>query len=96
MDETLDILGRPWVLRILWELSRRERLGAAALRDRCGGISSSVLHTRLAELRGAGLIEQPTPRGNYRLTESGEGLSAALDAIEFWTLSRRGGVGPDR
>ena len=86
MNRTLDFLGQRWVPQILWELYRREELGAAALRDRCGGISSSVLHTRLAGLIALGLVEQPTPRGAYRLTRSGEDLGATLDDVERWAM----------
>ena len=93
MNQTLDLLGRRWVLRILWELHRREELGAAALRDRCEGISTSVLHSRLADLLAAGLVEQRAPRGNYRLTRSGQDLDTALDAIEFWTTRWSGTPG---
>ncbi len=53
----LDLLGRRWALRILWEL-RDGNLGARALRARCDEMSSSVLYERLGELRTAGLIEQ--------------------------------------
>ena len=53
----LDLLGRRWTLRILWEL-RDGSLGARALRARCDDMSSSVLYERLADLRTAGLVEQ--------------------------------------
>ena len=53
----LDLLGRRWTLRILWEL-RDGGLGARLLRARCDDMSSSVLYERLADLRTAGLIVQ--------------------------------------
>ena len=52
----LDLLGRRWALRILWEL-RDGATGARALRDRCDGMSSSVLYERLDELAAAGLLD---------------------------------------
>ena len=68
----MDLLGRRWALRILWEL-RDGPLGARALRARCDRMSSSVLYERLGELTGAGLITRDEA-GDYLLT----GLGAAL------------------
>ena len=53
----MDLLGRRWALRILWEL-RHGPLGARALRSRCDGMSSSVLYDRLRELTAAGLAAE--------------------------------------
>ena len=77
----LDLLGRRWALRILWEL----RAGPLTFRDlqsRCDGMSSSVLNQRLTELRAAAILEQS---GNgYRLTPEGEDLLAAFPAFQTW------------
>ncbi|MGY6500852.1 MAG: winged helix-turn-helix transcriptional regulator [Acidimicrobiales bacterium] len=78
----LDLLGRRWALRILWEL-RDGPLGARALRDRCDQMSSSVLYDRLGDLRSAGLVEQDAA-GDYRLTELGTSLGAALEPLSRW------------
>ena len=51
----LDLLGRRWALRIVWEL-REDTLTFRELQARCGGISSSVLNQRLRELRDAGIV----------------------------------------
>src|ERR1700722_17849874 len=56
----LDLLGRRWSLRILWEL-REGPLGARSLRERCDGMSPSVLYDRLGELTGAGLGVRALP-----------------------------------
>ncbi|MFD0474067.1 winged helix-turn-helix transcriptional regulator [Nonomuraea thailandensis] len=50
----LDLLGRRWTLRILWELSRAPA-GFRELQRRCERMSSSVLSTRLDELTTARL-----------------------------------------
>ena len=68
----MDLLGRRWALRILWEL-RGEPLGARALRSRCDRMSSSVLYERLDELKGAGLITRDEA-GDYLLTDLGAAL----------------------
>ena len=78
----MDLLGRRWALRILWEL-RGEPLGARALRSRCDGMSSSVLYERLDELTGAGLITRDEA-GDYLLTELGAALGPALESLDSW------------
>jgi DNA-binding HxlR family transcriptional regulator len=81
----MDLLGRRWALRILWEL-RDGSLGARALRERCDGMSSSVLYERLRELAGAGLIVQTT--GNaYSLTTTGASLGQALHPLNEWAVA---------
>src|SRR5689334_20617216 len=71
-----DLLGRRWALRVLWEL-REEHLGFRALQERCGGMSSSVLRDRLAELSGAGILETDDD-GRYALSGHGRSLLRAL------------------
>jgi DNA-binding HxlR family transcriptional regulator len=78
----LDLLGRRWALRILWEL-RDEPLGARALRSRCDAMSSSVLYERLQELTDAGLLDRDDA-GAYRLTELGAALAPALESLDSW------------
>jgi DNA-binding HxlR family transcriptional regulator len=77
-----DLFGRRWSLRILWEL-RDGPLGARALRERCDGMSSSVLYQRLQELIGARLISQD-PTGEYALTPFGAELRDALAPLSGW------------
>ena len=69
--ELLDLLGRRWTLRILWEL-REGALTSRALREACDDASPTVLQARLAELRQAGFVEL-APDG-YGLTERGREL----------------------
>jgi DNA-binding HxlR family transcriptional regulator len=78
----LDLLGRRWSLRVLWEL-RSGPLGARALLERCDSLSSSVLYDRLRELSAAGLIEKDE-HSHYRLTDLGSGLGAALGPLDAW------------
>ena len=78
----LDLLGRRWALRILWEL-RAEPLGARALQARCDRMSSSVLYERLAELTAAGLLARDEA-GAYLLTDLGAALAPALESLDCW------------
>jgi DNA-binding HxlR family transcriptional regulator len=78
----LDLLGRRWTLRILWEL-RDGSLGARALRARCDDMSSSVLYARLNDLRTAGLVAQDAEDA-YGLTPIGRQLGQAIDPLQRW------------
>jgi DNA-binding HxlR family transcriptional regulator len=68
----LDLLGRRWCLRILWEL-RDEPLTSRALRTACDEASPTVLQARLSELREAGFVELGEG-GGYGLTPLGREL----------------------
>ena len=69
----LDLLGRRWTLRIMWEL-REGSLTSRALRKACDEASPTVMQTRLSELRAAGLIELAQGDG-YGLTGLGKELN---------------------
>lgn len=68
----LDLLGRRWTLRIVWEL-REATLTSRALRTACDEASPTILQTRLTELREAGFVELIAGDG-YRLTGLGKEL----------------------
>jgi DNA-binding HxlR family transcriptional regulator len=68
----LDLLGRRWTLRIIWEL-REQALTSRALRTACDEASPTVLQARLSDLREAGFVEL-IPGDGYRLTMLGREL----------------------
>lgn len=78
----LDLLGRRWVLRILWELRDRP-LTFRELREHCDGMSPTVLNQRLRELRDADIVMLEDPAG-YALSEQGRELLAALMPLQRW------------
>lgn len=80
----MDLFGRRWALRILWEL-REGPLGARALLTRCAGLSSSVLYQRLRELTSSGIIA-PSADG-YELTRLGTALGHALRPLDEWAIT---------
>jgi DNA-binding HxlR family transcriptional regulator len=80
----LDLLGRRWVLRILWEL-RDEALGFRALQKACDGMSSSVLASRLADLTSTGIVIINNS-GDYALSETGQRLRTAMRPLLDWSL----------
>jgi DNA-binding HxlR family transcriptional regulator len=78
----LDLLGRRWALRLVWEL-RAGSQSFRALQERCSGVSPTVLNRRLGELRRAGIVARGEPTG-YGLTAEGEKLLAALAPLHGW------------
>lgn len=85
----LDVLGKRWALRILWEL-RSGRTSFRALQARCGDISPTSLNSRIKELRALDLIDR-TDDG-YGYTPWGQQLGhqlLALNALaEDWDQGR--------
>ena len=86
----LDLLGRRWALRVLWEL-RDGPLTSRALRTACDEVSPTVLQARLSELREAGLVDHAAGRG-YALTALGSELLSAFMPLygfaEHWAAAR--------
>lgn len=87
----LDLLGRRWALRILWELHLHAPASFRAIRGLCGGISPTVLNSRLRELRLAGIIELVRGRG-YIITGQGMALGKIIEQLNKW--SSQWGAGP--
>ncbi|MFJ3659977.1 winged helix-turn-helix transcriptional regulator [Streptomyces sp. NPDC090119] len=91
----LDLFGRRWSLRVLWELHQGPS-GFRSLQQRCDGMSSSVLRRRLLELAEAGLVAQRDD-SDYTLTPLGEEACRALGPLTRWaegwaeTLAERPG-----
>jgi DNA-binding HxlR family transcriptional regulator len=77
----LDLLGRRWSLRVLWQL----RDGAQTFRvlqAGADGLSPSILNIRLKELREARLVE--SGEAGYVLTASGTALLKRLAPVAAW------------
>jgi DNA-binding HxlR family transcriptional regulator len=78
----LDLLGRRWVMRILWEL-RAEPLGFRELQGACDGMSPSVLNQRFKELQEALLVEAVAD-GRYTLSRRGSELLEMFAPLNRW------------
>ena len=78
----LDLLGRRWTLRIVWEL-REEAKRFRELQNLIGA-SPTIINTRLAELREAKLVQLDEDAG-YRLTTLGEELLRLLLPLHVWS-----------
>jgi DNA-binding HxlR family transcriptional regulator len=77
----LDLIGRRWVLRIMWEL-RDEPAGFRQLQLRCDDMSPSVLSQRLRELTEAEVLQLLDDQ--YRLTAEGRELLRVLAPLRAW------------
>lgn len=75
----LDLLGRRFALRVVWEL-RDGPLTFRELAHWCGGVSPSSLNTRIHELREAGVVEDSP----YALTRQGRNLLEAIAPLAKW------------
>ena len=97
LAQALDLLGERWTLLVVRELMLGpKRFGS--LRDALPGISTNLLSARLRSLVEAGIaerVELPAPASvsAYSLTERGEGLRPAMDALAVWGYEL---VEPDR
>ncbi len=78
----LDLLGRRWTLRVVWEL-RDGAMSFRALQAACSGMSPSVLNQRLAELREALIVE--AGEGGYALSARGRELLELFGPLQSWS-----------
>jgi DNA-binding HxlR family transcriptional regulator len=92
IDRVLELLGRRWALRLVWEL-RRSALAFSELRERTG-ISPSVLSARLGELVDAGVLERDGGR-RYRLSGRGRELARLLYELNRWAEQDQTGRAPN-
>jgi len=89
----LDLLGRRWALRVLWELRGDPAPTFRDLQQRTGGVSSSVLTDRLRELTEAGITERG--EAGYQLTPRGRDLLACLAPLSNWAADWAAGEDAD-
>jgi len=83
-----EILGRRWnpqLIRVL--LYGQARFGE--IKERVPGISDNLLSERLKQLEAEGIVSRTVHGGRpvlieYGLTESGQGLGKAIDALSEW------------
>jgi len=88
VESVLELLGRRWALRLVWEL-RRSTSSFSELREHIG-ISPSVLSARLGELVGAEILERDGAR-RYRLSGRGRELARILYDLNRWAQQDRTG-----
>ena len=83
-------IGDRWSLLIIRELLvRPDGARYTDLRDGLPGIATNLLADRLRDLEAAGVVRREEPRPPvatqvFRLTELGEGLRTAVEALAVW------------
>lgn len=80
--QLLELLGRRWAMRVLWEL-RDGNLSFRSLQEACGGVSPAVLNERLKELRDARLVELSDGEG-FGLSTLGRELLERFSPMVGW------------
>jgi DNA-binding HxlR family transcriptional regulator len=85
-----DLLGRRWMLAILWAAAEEGAVRFNEFKQALEGIPPRTLAQRLAELEEAGVLERRVvpdtrpPRVEYRLTPAGRRLGALVDALRVY------------
>ena len=85
-----DLLGRRWMLAILWASADEGAVRFNEFKQSLEGIPPRTLAARLAELEAAGVLERTVvstarpPRVEYRLTVAGQRLGALVDAMRAY------------
>ena len=85
-----DLLGRRWMLAIVWAAAEEGAVRWNEFRQALEGIPPRTLAQRLAELEEAGVLERRVlpdsrpPRVEYRLTPAGRRLGALVDAMRAY------------
>jgi DNA-binding HxlR family transcriptional regulator len=85
--QLIDLLGKKWVLRILWELNEKP-CTFRELQSRCGDLSPTIINTRIKDLCSAKLVSK-TPDTGYTLSDNGKELIELFypinDFAQRWT-----------
>src|SRR5256885_7982660 len=87
-----DLLGRRWVLAILWAAAEAGAVRFNEFKQTLEGIPPRTLAQRLTELEQAGVLERRVldarpPRVEYRLTPAGRKLRVLVDAMRAYAAS---------
>jgi DNA-binding HxlR family transcriptional regulator len=85
-----DLLGRRWMLAILWAAAEEGAVRFNEFKQALEGIPPRTLAQRLVELEDAGVLERRVlpdsrpPRVEYRLTAAGRKLGSLVDAMRAY------------
>jgi DNA-binding HxlR family transcriptional regulator len=87
-----DLLGRRWMLAILWAAAEEGAVRFNEFKQALEGIPPRTLAQRLVELEDAGVLERRVhdarpPRVEYRLTPAGRHLGAMVDAMRVYAAN---------
>ena len=93
----VELIGKRWSGAIIWALAGRDHY-FGELNQAIPGLSDRLLSRRLRELEAEGVVarsvhEGTPPRVSYGLTEKGEALRPAIDALGDWARRWNGAEG---
>lgn len=85
----IELIGKRWTGAIIWALSDDGPMRFAELKRAVPGLSDRLLSQRLRELESSGLMDRTVEEGQpvkviYELTEKGQGLRPAIEALRSW------------
>src|SRR6266853_7001357 len=94
VEDALKVLEGRWKLIILFHLFGGTVLRFSDLERAIPAISQKMLSQQLRRLEAGGIVQrtvhnQVPPKVEYRLTEWGQALCPALDALLKWAEARR-------
>src|SRR5881296_2608622 len=94
IEQALRFIDGRWKLLILFHLFGGQVLRFSDLERAIRGISQKMLAQQLRRLEADGIVQrtvhnQVPPKVEYRLTEWGQALCPALDALLKWAEARR-------
>src|SRR5947199_10093721 len=86
-----DLLGRRWMLAILWAAAEEGAVRFNEFKQALEGIPPRTLAQRLTELENEGILERRVvdsrpPRVEYRLTTAGRKLRVLVNAMRAYAL----------
>ena len=93
VENALKMLEGRWKLVILFHLFGGQVMRFSDLERAIPGVSQKMLIQQLRQLEGDGIVHrtvypQVPPKVEYRLTDWGQSLCPALDALLSWAAAR--------
>lgn len=93
----IDLIGKKWTMCIVVTVGNRPGVRFNQLLDLLGGISPRTLSDTLKALERERLVQRQAfaeipPRVEYRLTQEGRDLLAAIAPLMAWASARPGAV----
>ena len=93
VDAAFRMLEGRWKMVIVFHLFDREVLRFSELERAIPGVSQKMLIQQPRDLEGDGIVErtiypQVPPKVEYRLTDWGQAMCPALDALLEWAAAR--------
>ena len=93
IEAAFRILEGRWKMMIVFQLFARSVLRFSELERAIPGVSQKMLIQQLRELERDGVVQrkvypQVPPKVEYRLTEWGQAMCPALDALLEWAAAR--------